>query len=461
MRAFPQMTGWRGTEWLWFILILAASTVFWPPFPGGDVPRFAVIYLLAAFSLLELVRYKNFDRLDALIAATVVYAFVSKLWAVDPFGAFGAGIHWLAFGIIAIVARRIDERPILIAVTLAAVWALIADGFMPEYFAGFGNENFATYFFIAALPLVLAVGWGFFSAALIIWIISYLLFTNGSHIEIAAFAAWAALLAVKLTGQARWLVVVAGLCVGAFLLVGLVPDSIYYRLELWATAFKIWWAYPIFGAGLGGFDTLFGVYSSGVSGLTNLDPGATVAGAAHSDVWQLLSDLGAVGAGLALVTLWTALGRSDWPFWTMIGITALAFIDFPLQKPTVALIGALALGQSSPVEREVRGLALTPLILPVSASFIVFGAFMLQSQVFFAKVAAIYTTNVIAAHMYNEWAVWAWPYDKHVRRELLFTALQSGASKEAVERGISAARSAYRENRKIEYLISKYRKVEK
>ncbi len=452
--------GWSGTEWAWFALILTASAVFWPPFPDGGVPRLLGVFALAVFGAFQIVRWRNFDRLDLLIVAVALYAVSSNFWAVDPHGAFGASLTWVALAVIAVAARRMKgEGPILAAVTLSALTALLAHAVQPEYHAGFGNENFATWWFIAAFPALLAafMRWPAFVAPIFLFSIIYIVFWNEAHIEVAPIAAWLVVLAYIYRPSAKWIAPIGGIFIAA-LLIGLVPESVTLRLELWQAALGIWWANPIFGAGLGGFDTLFGVYAPAGEAVTNSE--VIAAGAAHSDALQALSELGLVGTAIIVAALWAALRpqeRHVWPVYTIIGLLALACIDFPLQMPASALMGVIAFARLSPVRaRSQNPLWASLLALPLVFMLIITGGAMLASQIYFSRTAAAYMVNPIAAHINNGWAVHYWPYDKHARRELFLTALISGASDEAVERGIAAARSAYHNNRRIEALIKQY-----
>ena len=162
------------------------------------------------------------------------------------------------------------------------------------------------------------------------------------------------------------------------------------------------------------------------------------------------------------MALWAALKRragANWPIWALVGIAALSFVDFPLQNPAVALLAVLALARLTVKDAgELRRLRATFLAAPICIALVTAGGFALAGQVYFAKVAAAYQTNVIAAHLNNEWAVYYWPFDKHARRELLFTALNSGVDEAAVRRAMAAARSAYQDNPRIERLIALYEK---
>lgn len=461
--AIIRSVGWSGTEWAWFALILAASAIFVPYWPDAGVVKFFFIYLLAAFAAVQVVRFRGFDLLDGLIAATVIYAASSVLWAVDPWGAGGAAIKWVAFGLIIIAARRLpSDTPILAAVAAAALAALAAQLLLPVYFAGFGNENFATWWFVAAFPFLIAgfVEWPRVLSVIIVSVAGYVVFFNGAHIEAVPIAVWFAYGAVSPGKRPRKLFLAIGAVICAGVLFGIEPSSIDNRLQLWQAAFSIWWANPVFGSGLGGFDTLFSAYAPAGQSITNSD--VTAAGAAHNDVLQVASDLGVIGAALAATALWTALKRrsgANWPVWALIGIAALSFVDFPLQNPAVALLAALAVARLTVKKPgRLRRFRSTFLAAPVCVALVTAGGFALISQIYFAKVAAAYQTNVIAAHLNNEWAVYYWPFDKHARRELLFTALNSGVDDTAVQRAIAAARSAYVDNPRIERLIALYRK---
>ncbi len=456
----------NGTGWAWFALILAASTVFWRSFPDGGVPKLFFVYVLAALASVQLARCRKFDKLDWLIAATVLYVGVSPLWAVDPQGSMAAALHWLAFGLIILAARRLpNEWPILAACLGSAAIILVAHSFVPTYFGGFGGENFETWWFVAAFPIFCAafMEWPALASPVILISAIYILFFNDAHVEIAPISAWLLIIALRAGKWGKWIAAV-GVLIGAGLLIGLSPASVSYRLDLWAAAVEIWLSAPILGVGPGGFDTLYEAFASKA---TVTDSAVMVAGAAHSDALQLYSDLGLVGAALVALTLWTALYERDgpmWPVFVVAGLFALAFIDFPLQHPAVALLGAIALGRCKPIpagapQSNIALVGTLALAVPLAAILLLAAGTIVQAQKYFALIpVALKQNQPIAAHIFNERSLAIWPYSKRARRELLRTALASGADDAAVKRGISAAESAYRDNRQINQLIALYRK---
>jgi len=459
--AIPQPV-WSVSGWAWFALILAASVAFWPSFPDGGVAKLIFVFALAGVAALQLARLRHFDAFDAILAVVVTYACLSALWAADSQGAADAAFVWLACGLIAMAARRLpSDQPILAALVACATINVCAHFIFPAYFAGFGNENYATWWFVAAFPGLCAAFmlWPAATSFAIIISAIYVLFWNGAHVEVAAIAAWVAILALRAEKMGKW-VLAGGILLIAALLVGLVPDSINYRLQLWQAALAIWWANPFFGVGIGGYDTLYGLYAPASQGVTN--SAVTTAGAAHSDVLQAFSDLGIVGAFLVATALWTALrpgNRAKWPVYTIIGIFALACIDFPLQTPAVALLGALALGRCRPVKADYGYPASTALVgVPLTLGFLYAGTAMVAAQKDFALVGPNYAKNPIASHILAERAYQRWPYSKRIRRELLFAALASGVDDYAVQRAITAAQSAYKGNRRIDRLIADYKR---
>jgi hypothetical protein len=458
--ALIRSVGFSGREWVFFALILAATTVSIPSWPDGGVPKTFFIYVLAGFAALQVAYYRGFDKLDGMIALTAVYAASSGLWAVDSFGAMGAGINWLAMALIIMAARRLpSDKPILAAIAVAAVIALISNLFMPNYHAGFGNENYATWWFVAAFPFLIAgfYEWPRVASMLIAAVSVYILFYNEAHVEAVAISAWFAFGGLSVGKRPRLLFLTIGALLAFAILANLQMPSITNRLELWDAGINIWLAYPILGAGLGGFDTLFGLMADSK---TFINHDVQAAGAAHNDALQVATDLGIVGCLLVATTLWMALkSRSGWPVWSIIGLGALAFVDFPLQNPAVALAGGLAFARLGPLSVTRGRLGFSALSAPLAAFFVTAGSFMAQAQVEYAKTGALFNTNPIVAHMMNERAVYHWPFDKRSRRELIRTALKSGVDDRAVERAILTARSAYKGNNEIERLITAYRKA--
>jgi len=184
------------------------------------------------------------------------------------------------------------------------------------------------------------------------------------------------------TAQLRWLTgsrsrwAVAGGIVAALVLVGFVvlsPETLIRRFaelvstdrltsagraDLWAETIPLIKAYPIFGCGLGGYETAFSRFK--ISGVLLTD------NFAHNDYLQLLAELGLVGfiigAALAFSVVRTALRgavKSSDPedrYWAVACTGALAAIgmhslaDFNLYLPANAMLLAWVAGMTAAVE---------------------------------------------------------------------------------------------------------------
>jgi O-antigen ligase len=178
---------------------------------------------------------------------------------------------------------------------------------------------------------------------------------------------------LKLSRRRRWasVGVVAGLLLAGF--VFLPPESLIHRFahlvssdgltgdgrtQLWAETIPLIRAYPIFGCGLGGYETAFSKFK--ISGALVTDDYA------HSDYLQLLAELGlagfAIGAALTLTVVRSALRAAENPsakearYFAVACVGALAAIslhslaDFNLYIPANAMLLAWIAGMAVAIE---------------------------------------------------------------------------------------------------------------
>ena len=129
--------------------------------------------------------------------------------------------------------------------------------------------------------------------------------------------------------------------------------SFWPRLEIWTNSILTWLDNPIFGSGLGTFETAYAPHRADHWTYfpemgTVLQSLAVHAGAAHNEILQILVELGLIGAALIGWFLYCALkgtkSRARWCVWIAI---AICLIEFPLQNPASAILIAVALGLSA------------------------------------------------------------------------------------------------------------------
>lgn len=267
------------------------------------------------------------------------YAAISLLWSSDP----GNGAYQIlnALGLVAVFMAAPYLNVRLIA-KLGLLGAVILGTVSPEFYGGFGNENFITSFILIAMPLS---GWASVFGAV------YLL-QNGSVLE------WGVLLAVALYFAFKWRwwagIALLALCFG-FVVYGLtnvVPaplESIAWslgtRVELWANTFRLWLEAPLFGHGFGSFAYEYPRFMEWFP-VKHVDGITTYAGAAHNEYLQLLSELGIVGAILCVPLFLNIKHKAP-----LFVAGVLAFVDLPLQNAPTAVLVALVLGAGCGVVR--------------------------------------------------------------------------------------------------------------
>jgi O-antigen ligase len=233
----------------------------------------------------------------------------------------------------------------------------------PESIGLMGNENFHAEFLCLLIPFCLIgrVTWpetmtGAFCLMMGTLAAVMLFAVNPSDSNWAGAGGAAALflivLSLRYNVRGAILLLIGG---SAFLWAMLnerVLTSINQRLELAYNTILMWWDNPIFGVGLGGFNYYYPDFQEAHVGLIQSRSMHTVwlfAGASHNEYIQALAVLGLVGIAPAVLFIWIALKhRATDPLgnWSLIAVSVLAglcAVNFPLQNPTTAAIGAIAL----------------------------------------------------------------------------------------------------------------------
>lgn len=352
-----------------------------------------------AFHLLRR-RQIETDVLDRLLLALTGYAALSLLWSPDPRNGAVLLAYWLPLWAVFTAIKNGDSGQdglIFSAVALAVMASLLHHQFFPMWWSGFHNENYVTEFMLFALPPVAGLMARFWQKML--WRAAgflllgamgiYLLWQNPSKIEffVLPVSACLVLFPVLLHRSRRVTLALAGV---TFLFLGGLAwqqwggqngygGSLLPRMGLYFGTLMMWLQHPLHGNGAGSFNYLypdfqeahlhyFPALGQSVSGKF------TVAGAAHNDWLQFLSDFGLIGLALLGYAAWR-IGRrlrqqATRDSGARIGLAGLAvvfatgLIGFPLQNPATALLAAIFAGLVARAAREPG----TAHPLPVTAS---------------------------------------------------------------------------------------------
>ena len=443
-------------------LVLIASLIFVPLFPDGTLAKWQVLYVLAALSAVRLM-WSRFDTFDFAVIAFVLYAISTYLWAVDPFGVVHAAPRWIAMGLIIMGARRIRYwAPIhwMIGVSVLAIVAMSAIPYYPSVIgngdlaSGFMNENYATSYMVTALPMLFALvaGWPLFFLSAIICTLTYIVFINGAKLEVAAITAWTAIwVAPRIANPKVWMLVGLIAIFVMWYALTVQSASINYRLLTWERGWEMFLAAPLLGHGLGGLDALYSTFAGGHDPMTPRH-GAFAVGAAHNDWLQLVTDTGIAGMALAALLVVMVIRTPNKPSWAvygLAGLSAIAFLDFPLQQPGPCLLGALCLGAAVRAKRVPRQFPLPWLALratPVAAIALVLavaGVRNVSAELHFRDVIDTHKTQPLASYVHVREAIRDWPFSKWYRREAYLRAAKAGVVGVHLDAARGAMRSAY------------------
>jgi O-antigen ligase len=289
-------------------------------------------------------------------------------------------------------AWKLDERPWLAGIPIALIAVLEAGLGLAQFFSNqpggvahgtYVNRNHFSGLLEMALPFALAYAldvrlaaepgrtqrWGpalgaataLAAGALILAGIVYSLSRMGFTAALVGLGAGtAALIGKRITHRgtrntkARWALVVLAAAVVGGLFVYLPPDQLVSRfaqlaatdeisadtrVAVWRETLALVRAYPVFGCGLGGFETAFLKHKS-VAPMNTVDY-------AHNDYLQGLAELGVVGFGLCLI-LAVVILREAWRKPAVVAALAAialhSLVDFNLYIPANAMTLAWAAG---------------------------------------------------------------------------------------------------------------------
>jgi hypothetical protein len=322
------------------------------------------------------------DAVDIGLLAFTAYAALSLSWSPDPRNGAVFMVGWLMLWVIFSEIKNApateNHQWILIAVSLTLPFVLMHQIVDPKRWSGFFNENFVTEYVILTIPFVVGTLWIFrkvgitylVGVILLCWMLFYLVLQNPSKIEFFSVPILVGLFGtVYLWRKSRPTALGLILAVITLFVTAMYfkwahhngfGESILPRLVFIFNTMVMWVQHPIQGNGLGSFTYLYPAFqTSYLEYFHEIDfmrNKVELAGAAHNDYVQFLSDFGLLGVAIVLPTIWMvvrAYGKTslaDWSVSVWVGMAGLvlllanAFIEFPFQNPSTALMAALIFG---------------------------------------------------------------------------------------------------------------------
>lgn len=302
-----------------------------------------------------------------LTASFLFWCGLTLLWTPDPKEGALQFVNLVCLAAVFVGFQRAKPGWFAPTITVAVAGALALFHAFPQFWGGFGNENFMTEFLLIALPWCLVAPlWlglpAFLGAAY------WLLFLSQSDTVWAALAALGAGVVGILVAQRKWFWagVVTLVPINAALLSGWATShellrALGARFELTYNTGAMWLTKPILGHGMGSFNYLYPIFQERHLHIwpeldTTLRPMTVFAGAAHDEYIQALSELGLIGFLLAGAVVagvvwnlsrrrieWTDLAAGC----SLIMAGTVMMIGFPLHNPYTALLIALGLGHAA------------------------------------------------------------------------------------------------------------------
>lgn len=429
-----------------FLLLVLVPIAAVPFFVDGGLARWLVLLVFAGgFALTSTwAKRVTIDAADIGALLFTAYAATSLIWTPDLLW----GVVCLAkLGVLVVLflvlrRRRLDEVvPLAIAFAVLAVLVLHWVGWVK--WSGFVNPNLVAEFILVATPFLLLKRC-YLSIAGAAWL--YLFLINPSNLEYL-------ILGLGFVGWVCWkdrgpvnilLFVLAGLVllVGFVISLGIyeVRISVLSRIELLYNTLTMWSQAPILGHGVGSFDYVYPVYGDAILTLfpemvwSVLGASKLYAGSAHNEFAQLLSELGIVGALLVVLFLMAVTWKPDTRFkrgciGSLIVLGILSLIGFPLQMPSTALFGVVALaglcGKSAASvvwtrRRRWPSVAVVPLLV---AGMWYWGAQAAIGQMLFAESVVMIPRDALHALVRNRDALDRFRPDQMARLQIFKTAV--------------------------------------
>ena len=464
-----------------------------------DQPKWAAIHLSAlvavGLGLTQLWRsgVLYVDGISLAAFSLLLFTAISLLWAADPQGGLIVWARILSLAAVFAFTRTIPIEkltqwlpPLFIVVGLVLLYRAMTMPVGP--YGGYGNENFETEVLLCSCPFI-AAGWHkrqfalrWISVLVLLGVATRLLFFNASKLEYFVVPTTAALVALGLTLRDwRWrgrvaggLAVFAAIAAATALSIDLSSTavSIGVRLELSVNTLLMWLDKPFLGHGLASFSLEYprfqerhlAYFSAVRSAVPDLK---FVAGAAHNEFIQLLAEAGVLGfviavsmVALVVRTYIEKLGQFlvlDAAAVSVIFLILIACLEFPLQNPATAFIGAAGLGvmanRAPGAARLHLRLALhvpkqgTVALLVVAFctySLIAYGsALHVLAGRDFAYAKYLIERDPAQAYQHNWKAYERFPFERHYRRQLYLTLVAAMKSSPAVKFSTETIDQAY------------------
>lgn len=348
-----------------FAAALAVATlVFGFNQSDPEVPKLVAVHAVSIVSFAWVAIQKKWaiPRAAFFVIGFYLWCGFSLLWSADWRGGaveMANGTAYLGLFLMAALADRKKLEAIFPTIGLIAIATFIMARAWPQYYAGFGNENFEIEFALMLLPILLVGGWRYIPC---IGLVAFIIVTNPSNIK------WLALLACFLVcvgfiwrAGFRSCASIVTLCAVNFgLYKGILKSeelghSVASRLELTTNTLAMWLNRPFNGNGVGSFNVLYPLYQEEHYklfpwlGTIFSNDIADFAGAAHNEYAQVLSDYGLIGFAIVCMAAWFCIGsprdRLDWAAYGALFFMAVcSLVGFPWQNVHTGALGAALVG---------------------------------------------------------------------------------------------------------------------
>ena len=408
-----------------------------------EIPRWAALHVFAASALF--VAWKGFNLPKSALwgIGFFCWAGLSLLWSDDWRG--GAvemtnGLGLLAVFLVAACSPRdVIERAARIVAPVLVIGAAVLCFVFPQWFGGFGNENFQFEFIAILLPFLMIVRGRVWVAVSVIGALAglYLLATTPSNLKWLLLGAFGLAGLVWIYRQgfpwAAWIIGAGGLVIA--LATGIagpnMMGSVNARLELTLNTLAMWLASPFWGHGVGSFNVEYPNFQERHFALfpeIGTVFGADMsyfAGAAHNEYAQVLADYGVIGAiligGLAYSLVFAK--RRDFldlaAKVSMSVVAVLCLVQFPMQNPYTAALAAFGAGVLLNGRAGVRVPKFAVLAaVPGVAAMAVISVLTFQSYKLFSITETIVAENPYYGLLANFAAYQTFPWPRHIRNQL-------------------------------------------
>lgn len=332
-------------------LLLLLCVIWMPGLVAGQLPKWMVLF--ACLLWLPFIRIQ-WDRIAFAVMAFIGWLGLSVAWSDDPMQALHQFHRVLVFAFLFFAGRQYGEKWLVFALPVAVAGSLIV-GVTQGFYGSWGNENFATEFFLLAIPFLFlaaishSIAAGVAVAWLLVAVFAYLMWLPSRIEFVVLYGAFLGLVWWK----ARGLLVFAIAIPVAVLFLsdsvwGLVEGSALARAELWINSAHMWLESPLWGQGFGSFNYEYPRFAS--EHLAYFDRVEVQighhAGAAHNDYLQLLCETGLIGFLLGMGCLWLILSRAALSAsLVLVGIAGvMCLIGFPAQMPVTGALLFYCLG---------------------------------------------------------------------------------------------------------------------